>query len=82
MACMVLPTTKQRPVCEIIYVSAYKGYFRIICALCVRLIQSGKEGSETIVSVCDDCRKQTHFEAKRHQARQLRRNQQESAPSS
>src|SRR5438094_466329 len=40
--------------------SAYKGYFRISYALCVRLIQSGKEGSETVVSLCDDCRKKSH----------------------
>jgi hypothetical protein len=55
---------------------AYKGHFRIICAVCTRLIQAGKEGSETIVSVCDDCRTQSHIEAKRHQARQLPKNQQ------
>jgi hypothetical protein len=61
-----------------IYVSAYKGHLRIICALCERLIQPGTKGSDTIVTVCDDCRKQSYFEAKRHQAHQLRKNQQES----
>jgi hypothetical protein len=54
--------------------SAYKRDIRIICALCERLIQPGKKGPDTIVTVCDDCRKQSHFEAKRHQARQLRKN--------
>jgi len=49
---------------------AYKGHFRIICAVCERLIQPGKEGSGTIVGVCDDCRTLSHIEAKRHQARQ------------
>src|ERR1700730_8337886 len=66
-----------------IYMSAYKGYFSIICAVCEHLIQQGKGPySETIVSVCDDCRKQSYFEAKRHQARALRTNQQESGSSS
>jgi hypothetical protein len=61
---------------------AYKGHFRIICALCERLIQPAKQGySETIVGVCADCRRQSHFEAKRHQARQLTKNQQESGSS-
>jgi hypothetical protein len=63
--------------------SAYKGYFSIICAVCERLIQQGKGSNwETIVSVCDDCRKQSYFEAKRHQARALRKNQQERGSSS
>jgi len=46
---------------------AYKGHFRIICTVCERLIQPGKEGSETIVGVCDDCRTLSDIEAKRHQ---------------
>src|SRR5882724_11311880 len=45
---------------------AHKGHFRIICAVCVRLVQPGKEGSETIIGVCDDCRTQSQIEAKRH----------------
>jgi hypothetical protein len=61
-----------------IYMSAYKGDLRIICAVCERLIQSGKKGSDTVIGVCDDCRRQSHFEAKRHQARQVTKNQQES----
>ena len=66
-----------------IYMSAYEEHLRIICAVCERFIQSGKKGcSETIVTVCDDCRRQSHFEAKRHQARQLGKNQQESGSSS
>jgi hypothetical protein len=56
---------------EIICMGAYKGHFHIICAMCMRLIQPGKEGSETIVGVSDDCRTQFQIEAKRHQARQL-----------
>jgi len=36
----------------------------------MRLIQPGKEGSETIVGVRDDCRTQSQIEGKRHQARQ------------
>jgi hypothetical protein len=63
--------------------SAYEGHIRIICAVCERLIQPGEKGfSETIVSVCDDCRRQSYFEAKRHQAGELRKNQQESGSSS
>jgi ribosome-binding protein aMBF1 (putative translation factor) len=32
-------------------------YFRIVCVLCNRLIQAGKEKTpETIVSVCRQCR--------------------------
>jgi hypothetical protein len=54
-----------------VYMSAYKGHLRIICAVCERLIQSGKKGSDTVIGVCDDCRRQSHFEAKRHQARQV-----------
>jgi hypothetical protein len=66
-----------------IYMSADKGYFNIICAVCERLIQQGKGPYwERIVSVCDDCRKQSYFEAKRHQARALRKNQQERGASS
>jgi hypothetical protein len=50
--------------------------------MCERFIQRGKKDcSETIVTVCDDCRRQSHFEAKRHQARQLGKNQQESGES-
>jgi hypothetical protein len=63
--------------------SAHKGYFNIICAVCERLIQQGKGPYwERIVSVCDDCRKQSYFEAKRHQVRALRKNQQERGASS
>ena len=61
-----------------IYMSAYEGHLRIICAVCERLIQPGRKGSDTVVAVCNDCKRQSHFEAKHHQARQLRKNQQES----
>ena len=61
-----------------IYMSEYEGHLRIICAVCERLIQPGKKASETIVGVCDDCRRQSHLEAKRHQARQLRKNHEHS----
>ena len=54
-----------------IYMSAYEAHLRIICAVCERLIQPGKKGSETIVGVCDECRRQSHLEAKHHHARQL-----------
>jgi hypothetical protein len=58
--------------------NAYEEHLRVICAVCERLIQPGEKGSETVVAVCDDCRRQSHFEAKRHQARQVSKNQQES----
>jgi hypothetical protein len=31
--------------------AAYKGHFRVICAVCARVIQPGKEGADTIVGV-------------------------------
>ncbi len=62
--------SKRQSAREIICMGAYKGHFSIICAVCMRLIQPGKEGSETIVGVCDDCRTQSQIEGKRHQARQ------------
>ena len=74
--------SKQRASDRNIYMSAYEEHLRIICAVCERFIQRGKKDcSETIVTVCDDCRRQSHFEAKRHQARQLAKNQQESGSS-
>jgi len=42
---------------------AYKGHFRIICAVCERLIKRGRKGSDTVVGVCDDCRTLSHIEA-------------------
>ena len=56
--------SKRQSAREIICMGAYKGHFSIICAVCMRLIQPGKEGSETIVGVCDDCRTQSQIEGK------------------
>jgi hypothetical protein len=68
--------SKRQSANEIIYMSAYEGHFRVICAVCERLIQRGEQGSDTIVGLCDDCRRQSHFEAKPHQA-EVHKNQQE-----
>jgi hypothetical protein len=68
--------SKRQSANEIIYMSAYEGHFRVICAVCERLIQRGEQGSDTIVRLCDDCRRQSHFEAEGHQA-EVRKNQQE-----